>query len=66
VNAKEPFKSSFIYDYMKDKVFSKDALDVLTEGKNILTKFFSIYDDLSIDTMIDKQMSNDVGWYVRH
>jgi hypothetical protein len=63
VNAKEPFKSSFIYDYMKDKSFSKEALDVLNEGKKIWTKFFSIYNDLSMDTVIDKQLSNDAGWY---
>ena len=63
VNAKEPFKSSFIYDYMKDKCFSKEALDVLNEGRKIWTKFFEIYNDLSMDTVIDKQLSNDAGWY---
>src|SRR5574344_1021281 len=63
VNAKEPFKSSFIYDYMKDKTFSKETLDVLEEGKKIWTKFFEIYDTIPIDTMIDKQLSNNAGWY---
>ena len=47
----------------KDKCFSKEALDVLNDGKKIWTKFFSIYNDLSDNTIIDKQLSNNAGWY---
>ncbi|MBO4706615.1 MAG: hypothetical protein J5647_12830 [Spirochaetaceae bacterium] len=62
VNAPDRFESDFMIQYMADKQFSKEATDVLEQGKIIWKKFFetdfnhAIRDEFKLNRA-------DVGWY---
>lgn len=62
VNANDRFESDFMVQYMQDKTFSKEAQNVLDEGKKIWKKYFET--DFNHEIR-DKYKLNraDVGWY---
>lgn len=62
VNAPDRFESDFMVQYMADKTFSEEALDVLEKGKEIWKKYFEIDFNYAIRDEI-KLNRADVGWY---
>ena len=62
VEAPERFESSFMVDYMQDKKFSKEAKQVLDEGRKLWKAYFQHTDNYSIREEY-KLNRADVGWY---
>jgi hypothetical protein len=62
VNANGRFESDFMVQYMADKTFSKEAKEVLKQGKVLWQAFFAHTDEHKIR---DEYKLNrpDVGWY---
>jgi hypothetical protein len=62
VNAPERFESDFMSQYISDKSFSKEANDVLENGKLLWQIYFS---QIDVRTVRDELLLNrsDVGWY---
>jgi len=62
VNAPDRFESDFMVQYLKDKILSKEAQDVLAEGKKLWQAYFAHTD---VHTVRDELKLNrpDVGWY---
>lgn len=62
VNAPDRFESDFMVQYMRDKDFSLEALELLTEGKRLWQSYFSHVD---VRTVRDELKLNrpDVGWF---
>lgn len=62
VNANDRFESDFMVQYMQGKIFSKEAQNVLDEGRKIWKKYFETDFNHAIR---DKYKLNraDVGWY---
>ena len=62
VNAPDRFESDFMVQYMADKIFSTEALQVLAQGKKLWQAFFAHTD---VHTVRDELKLNraDVGWY---
>lgn len=62
VNTPDRFESDFMVQYMKDKTFSKEAEEVLKQGKVLWKAYFAHTDDHTVrDTL--KLNRPDVGWY---
>jgi hypothetical protein len=62
VGAPGPFESDFMVQYMADKVFSKEALDVLEAGKALWQAYFANTDVHTVRETL-KLNRPDVGWY---
>jgi len=62
VNAPERFESDFMVQYLKDKVLSKEAQNVLAEGKKLWQEYFAHTDVHSVRDEL-KLNRPDVGWY---
>jgi hypothetical protein len=62
VGANERFESDFMVQYMSDKKFSKEAKQVLAEGKKIWQAYFTHTDMHTIREEL-KLNRADVGWY---
>lgn len=62
VGSPERFESDFMVNYIKDKVFSSEAQEVLNEGKKLWNAFFSETDVHSVKEEY-KLNRPDVGWY---
>lgn len=62
VGAPDRFESDFMVQYMSTKKFSKEACDVLEQGKAIWKKYFETQFDHSIRDEL-KLNRPDVGWY---
>ena len=62
VNAPDRFESDFMVRYMADKTFSKEANEVLKQGKALWQAYFAHTDERKIR---DEYKLNrpDVGWY---
>jgi len=62
VNAPDRFESDFMVQYLKDKILSKEAQNVLDEGKKLWQAYFAHTD---VHTVRDELKLNrpDVGWY---
>ncbi len=62
VNAPERFESDFMVQYLADKILSKEAQQVLAEGKKLWQAYFAHVD---VHTVRDELKLNraDVGWY---
>lgn len=62
VNAPDRFESDFMVQYLKDKTLSKEAQNVLAEGKKLWQAYFEHTD---VHTVRDELKLNraDVGWY---
>ena len=62
VNAPDRFESDFMVQYLKDKTLSKEAQNVLAEGKKLWQAYFAHTD---VHTVRDELKLNraDVGWY---
>jgi len=62
VNAPERFESDFMVQYLSDKILSKEAQDVLADGKKLWQAYFARTD---VHTVRDELKLNraDVGWY---
>ncbi|MCR5080922.1 MAG: hypothetical protein K6B17_06235 [Treponema sp.] len=62
VNANDRFESDFMVQYMQNKTFSAEALNVLEEGKKIWRKYFEL--DLNHAIRDELKLNRaDVGWY---
>jgi hypothetical protein len=62
VNAKGRFESSFMSDYLKDLILSKEASAVLNAGRDIWRAYFATDFERKIRTEY-KLNRPDVGWY---
>ena len=62
VGAPERFESNFMVEYMSGKKFSKEAEQVLEEGRKLWQKYFSETDNHTIREEL-KLNRVDVGWY---
>ncbi|MDZ4099049.1 MAG: hypothetical protein U1E13_10170, partial [Methylophilaceae bacterium] len=62
VGAPDRFESDFMVQYMADKTFSSEALQVLAEGKKLWQAYFSKTDNHSVREVL-KLNRPDVGWY---
>ena len=62
VNAPGRFESDFMVQYMADKVFSTEALNVLAEGKKLWQAYFAHTDMRDVRDEL-KLNRPDVGWY---
>ncbi len=62
VGAPDRFESDFMVRYMSSKKFSKEARDVLEQGKAVWKKYFETQFDHSIRDEL-KLNRPDVGWY---
>ena len=62
VNSSGRFESDFMVQYMVDKIFSAEAIEVLQEGKKLWQAYFAHTD---VYTVRDELKLNrpDVGWY---
>ncbi|HEY5370164.1 MAG TPA: hypothetical protein VIJ75_14370 [Hanamia sp.] len=62
VNAPDRFESDFMVQYLNDKILSKEAQNVLAEGKKLWQAYF-VHTD--VHTVRDELKLNrpDVGWY---
>ena len=62
VESGERWESYFMVDYLADKSFSKEAREVLSEGKELWRQYFAEKDGkMTRDTL--KLNRPDVGWY---
>ena len=62
VNAPERFESDFMVQYMADKTFSAEAIEVLQAGKILWQAYFANTDVRSVRDEL-KLNRSDVGWY---
>ena len=62
VNAPERFESDFMVQYLKDKKLSKEAKQVLHEGKQLWQAYFKHTDERKVRDEL-KLNRADVGWY---
>lgn len=62
VGAPERFESDFMVQYMSDKIFSNETLDVLGEGKKLWQAYFAHTDARTVRDEL-KLNRPDVGWY---
>ncbi|HET7117940.1 MAG TPA: hypothetical protein VFI29_15700 [Hanamia sp.] len=62
VNAPDRFESDFMVQYLKDKILSKEAQDVLAEGKKLWQAYFAHTDVHTVRNEL-KLNRADVGWY---
>jgi len=62
VNAPDRFESDFMVQYLKDKTLSKEAQNILADGKKLWQAYFAHTD---VHTVRDELKLNraDVGWY---
>ncbi len=62
VGSPERFESDFMVEYMKDKVFSSEAQNVLEEGKRLWQEYYKAIDIRDVRDEL-KLNRADVGWY---
>jgi len=62
VNAPERFESDFMSKYLVDKILSKEAKQVIEEGKKLWQTYFNNVDTYSVKETL-KLNRADVGWY---
>lgn len=62
VNSPERFESDFMVQYLKDKILSEEAQNVLAEGKKLWQAYFSNTDVRKVREEL-KLNRPDVGWY---
>ena len=62
LNAPERFESDFMFRYTSGKDFSKEAIDVLDEGRKIWQAYFTNTDNYSVRNTL-KLNRSDVGWF---
>ncbi len=62
LNAPNRFESDFMVRYLSEKEFSKEAADVMREGKNIWQSYFLHNDTFSVREKL-KLNRSDVGWF---
>lgn len=62
VNATDRFESDFMVKYLADKILSKEALNVLEEGRKLWEAFFEHTDVRNVRDEL-KLNRPDVGWY---
>lgn len=62
VNAPDRFESDFMVNYLKDKKLSKEAKQVLAEGKRLWKSYFEHTDVRAVREEL-KLNRPDVGWY---
>ncbi len=62
VNAPSRFESDFMVQYLADKTFSKEATEVLKQGKLLWQAYFAHTDERTVRDEL-KLNRPDVGWY---
>ena len=62
VNANERFESDFMQQYLRDKILSQNAINVLDAGRTLWKSYFSVIDSHDIRDQL-KLNRSDVGWY---
>ena len=62
VGSHERFESDFMVEYMKDKIFSLEAQNVLDEGSKLWQEYYKHADVHSVRDEL-KLNRADVGWY---
>ncbi len=62
VNSTDRFESNFMVKYLSDKKLSKEAQNVLQDGKNLWKEYFSQIDNRTVREEF-RLNRPDVGWY---
>ena len=62
VNSPERFESDFMVQYLKDKILSNEAKNVLQEGQHLWQTYFAHTDTRTVRDEL-KLNRADVGWY---